>query len=123
LLVREGVDPATLQEVRRVIGVEKSGFEEKYLGLPLPAGRLKGGHFQSIEERYVKRMSNWRDRCLSQVAKEVLIKVVAQALLTYVMSVFKIPIGLCDSLQKHTHSFWWGLERGKQKMQWIYGKS
>jgi hypothetical protein len=36
-------------------------------------------------------MIDWRrERTLSQVAKEVLIKAVAQALLTYVMSVFKV---------------------------------
>jgi hypothetical protein len=58
LLVHEGADPVTVQEVRQVLGVEKSGFEEKYLGLPLPAGCLKGGRFQTLEERYAKCMSN-----------------------------------------------------------------
>jgi hypothetical protein len=67
----------------------------------------------------VKRMTYWGDRCLSQAAKEVLIKSVAQSLLTYVMSVFEIPVGMCDALQKHTRSFWWGSEGGKCKVQWI----
>jgi hypothetical protein len=89
------------------------------LGLPLPTGRLKGDHFQSLEERYVKRMVGWNERCLSQVAKEIPIKSVAQALPTYVMSVFKIPFELCDSLQKHIQSFWWGSDQGKHKVQWI----
>jgi hypothetical protein len=52
---------------------------------------------------------------MSQVAKEILIKLVAHALPTYVMSVFKIPFGLCDSLQKHTRSFWWSSHQGKRK--------
>jgi hypothetical protein len=53
------------------------------------------------------------------VAKEVLIKAVAQALPTYMMSVFKIPFGVCDALEKHTRTFWWGGENGKCKTQWI----
>jgi hypothetical protein len=56
---------------------------------------------------------------LIEVAKEVLIKSVAKALPTFVMSVFKIPFGLCDALHKHTRSFWWSLKRGKRKVQRI----
>jgi hypothetical protein len=53
----------------------------------------------------VKHMVDWKECTLSQVAKEVLIKSVAQALPTYVMSVFKLHLGLCDSLKKHTRAF------------------
>jgi hypothetical protein len=70
----------------------------------------------------VKRMAYWREHTLSEVAKEVLIKHVAQALPTHVMSVFKIPFGLCDTLQKHTRSFLWGSEGGKFKVQRSHGK-
>jgi hypothetical protein len=119
LLVREEADIAVVNQVRQILGIERAGFDEKYLGLPMPEGRLKSGWFQSIEERYVKRMTDWKERTLSQVAKEMLIKSVAQALPTYVMSVFKIPFGLCNALQTYTRSFWWSSERGKHKVQWI----
>jgi hypothetical protein len=108
-----------IEEVRRILGIKKVGFDEKYLGLPLPTRRFKRGQVQSIEERYVKRMSVWNEHTLSQVAIEVLIKSVAQALPTYIMSVLKVPFGLCDMLQKHTRAFWWGSERGRRKVQWI----
>jgi ribonuclease HI len=68
---------------------------------------MRRGGFQTIEERCVKRMVDWKERTLSQVAKEVLIKSVVQALPTYVMSVFKLPLGLCDSLEKQSRAFWW----------------
>jgi hypothetical protein len=119
LLIRQGSDPVVAEEVRRILGVERVGFEEKYLGLPVPTGRFKRGQVQTIEERYTKRMTDWNEHTLSQVAKEVLIKLVAQALPTYTMSVFKVPFGLCDTLQKHSRSFWWGCERGKRKVQWV----
>lgn len=35
---------------------------------------------------------------LSRVGKEVLIKAVAQSLLTYTMGVFQLPMKLCDEL-------------------------
>jgi hypothetical protein len=49
------------------------------------------------------------------VTKEVLIKAIMQALPTYMMSIFKIPFGICDALEKHTRAFWWGGENGKRK--------
>jgi hypothetical protein len=64
-------------------------------------------------------MTDWSDRLLSQAAKEVLIKPVVQALPTYVMSVFKLPFSLCDSLEKHSRAFWWGAGRGKRKVHWL----
>ena len=36
----------------------------------------------------------------------MLIKVVAQAVPAYAMSVFKLPIGLCDDMQKAITGFW-----------------
>jgi hypothetical protein len=41
LLVREGRDNVQTQQVREVLGLERVEFEEKYLGLPTPKGRLK----------------------------------------------------------------------------------
>jgi hypothetical protein len=77
------------------------------------------GVFQSIEERYVKHMENWNGRLMSHATKEVMIKAVVQALPTYVMSIFKLPFGLCDSLKKHMQAFWWGSEPGHRKVRWL----
>jgi hypothetical protein len=59
---------------------------------------------------------------MSAAAKEVLIKAVAQALPTYIMSVFKLPPGLCDDLSSIIRKFWWGVENGKRKMAWVAWK-
>jgi hypothetical protein len=123
ILVREGADDNVVNLVKQVLGVERAEFDAKYLGLSMPDGRMQRGVFQSIEERYVKRVVDWKERTLSQVAKEVLIKAVAQALPTYAMSVFKLPFGLCDSLEKHMRAFWWGSEQGRRKVQWIPWKT
>ena len=43
-----------------------------------------------------------------RVGKEVLIKAVAQAILTYTISVFKLPDSLCEDLTSMIRNFWWG---------------
>jgi len=35
------------------------------------------------------------------------------------MSVFKLPLGLCDDLTSIIRDFWWGTENGKRKTAWI----
>jgi hypothetical protein len=47
---------------------------------------------------------------MSSGAKEVLIKSVA--LPTYIMSVFQLPLTICDALTGMIREFWWGTEKG-----------
>jgi hypothetical protein len=82
-LVRESVDEEVVNLVKQTLGVERAEFD---------AGRSHAlGVFESIHERYVKRMGDWNKRMLSQIVKEVLIKDATQVLPTYAMSVFKLP--------------------------------
>ena len=94
-----------------LIHVEHDGFEAKYLGLPTPEGRMHRGKFENIQSRLTKFVLEWGDNLLAQSGKEVFLKAVAQALPTYVMSVFKLPASVCDDLMKLIRNYWWGSER------------
>lgn len=48
-----------------------------------------------------------------------MIKVVAQAIPTYIMSVFKLPMSVCDDLNRMVRNFWWGASEGKRKTYWM----
>jgi hypothetical protein len=76
------------------------------LGLPTPIGSLKGERFQPLRERLSKRLNDYTEKNMSTVAKETLIKAVGQALPTYIMSVFKLPLGVCDELTRLMREFW-----------------
>jgi hypothetical protein len=97
--------------------IQRGDFEDKYLGLPTPEGRMNRGKFQNLQAKLCKRILQWGD--LSQGGKEVLIKAVAQALPTYIMGVFKLPFLVCDDLTRLIRNFWWGADRGKRKMHWM----
>lgn len=109
--------PSVLQEqVRDVLGVTSMVFEEKYLGLPTPEGRMSKGRFQNLQTRLTKRLMQWGDGFLAQPGREVFIKAVAQALPTYIMGVFKLPFSRCDDLTQMVRNFYWGSKKGKRKV-------
>lgn len=110
---------AEQEEVANNLQVQVTAFEARYLGLPTARGRQKRSKFQSIKERMSKRLMDYSEKCVSSGAKEVLIKSVAQALPTYIMSVFQLPVTLCDELTGMIREFWWGTEKGKKKMAWL----
>jgi hypothetical protein len=105
--------------IKLVLHTDQEEFETKYLGLPTPDGRMSSGKFQSLQASLAKCLVEWDDNHKSQAAKEVLIKAIAQAIPVYVMSVFKLPLGLCDELTKLIRRYWWGAENGRRKTHWI----
>jgi hypothetical protein len=72
--------PMNQDRVKEVLNLENIALEEKYLGLPTPKGRMKKDKFVSLKERLTKRFTNWVERNMSLGAKELLIKLVAQAI-------------------------------------------
>ena len=97
----------------------KDQFEEKYLGLPTPEGRMRKGKFQNLQVKLMKRICIWGDGYMAQAGREVLIKAVAQSIPTYIMGVFKLPFSVCDDLTRMVRNYWWGSEKGKRKTHWM----
>jgi hypothetical protein len=102
--------------------LERIDFDEKYLGLPTPKGRLKRGVFQPLEQHFFKRMTSWKEKELSAAGKEILIKSIAQALLNYIMSVFRLTDGLCEDLLKAIHGYWWDLKKARGRYNGFHGR-
>ena len=61
-------------------------------------GRTKVSTFRELQERVSKRVIGWKEKNISKAGREVLIKSMAQAILTYSMSIFKIPRVVCDGM-------------------------
>lgn len=80
---------------------------------------MKADRFQPTTEKLTKRCLAWDEKLLSMGAKEVLIKSVAQAIPTYIMSVFQLPAGVCEALTRCIRRYWWGSTNGKRKTHWM----
>ena len=80
---------------------------ETYLGLPTSVGRAKHHTLSYLKDRIWKNLQGWKG-LLSRAGKEILTMVVAQSIPTYIMSVFQLPLKLCEELDVLCAKFWWG---------------
>ena len=42
-----------------------------------------------------------------------------QAIPTYAMGYFKLPLGLCDDIEVMIRKFWWGQRGNRRKIHWL----
>ena len=113
---------ATTEE-RRVelvdfLGVSEVREYEKYLGLLAMVGRKKKESLNYIKERVWHKLQGWKEKLLSQVGKEVLLKAVVQEIPTFAMSCFKLPTGLIQDIERLIRKFWWGQQGDQRRIHW-----
>ncbi|KAL0006597.1 hypothetical protein SO802_008099 [Lithocarpus litseifolius] len=109
----------TQEEIKQRFGAQVIKQHKKYLGLPSLVGRKKRNTFNEIKEKLNKKLTVWKEKMLSKTGKEVLIKAVAQAILTYTISCFKLSDTLCDELTSMIRNFWWGQKEEDKKIAWV----
>lgn len=80
----------------------------KYLGTPFCKFRTKTTEFQYVAERLASKLAGWKLQHLSLAGRNTLIKSVALAIPSFVMQVFRLPISICDKLDKLLRRFLWG---------------
>ena len=59
---------------------------------------------------------------LSKGGKEILLKLVLQAIPTYSMGIFLLPKAILRRLNQLLQSFWWGQKENRSKIHWISWK-
>lgn len=86
-------------------------------------GRKKKQIFAYLKDRVVKKIQGWKHRHLSRAGKEILLKTVAQSMPNYAMSVFLLPLDLCNDLEKMMNAYWWGGNTNQSKgIEWMCWK-
>ena len=115
--------PNTPEPVREALkgtlGISVEAFNERYLGLPTTAGHITSGTFNYIGERVRSKMNGGTERLVSCAAREVLVKSVAQSILTFTMSCFKLAKKNYKSISSPMAKYWWSSSVDRRSMHWI----
>ncbi|XP_060969470.1 uncharacterized protein LOC133036757 [Cannabis sativa] len=98
--------------------LENKPFVSKYLGVPQCFGRSKRSSFHYITQKASAKLQLWNNKFFSKAGKETLIKAVIQAIPSYAMSCFRIPLSICKTLDRLTAQFWWGSSGNHNKLHW-----
>ena len=112
----QNTPPQKRELIKAMLGVSEVQRFEFYLGLPTLVGWSKYLTFSFLKDRVWKKLQGWKVKILSRAGKEILIKVVAQSIPTYTMSVFQLLVKLCEELQSMCARFWWGQVGNERKI-------
>jgi hypothetical protein len=110
---------ADKEAVMQALNIVSEARNEKYLGLPIYMGKSKTQTFNYLKDRVWKKIQGWKEKLLSRVGKDVLVKAVAQAIPTYAMSCFDLTKTLCDDIGMMICRFWWSQQENENKMHWL----
>ena len=113
------VPPELKTELKEALGITREGGMGVYLGLPEKICGSKRQAFAFIQERLMSRLNSWSAKLLSKGGKEVLIKSVAQALPSYVMSCFLLPQDIIKKLTSAIARFWWSTKQSNRGLHWV----
>lgn len=111
-----------MKAISSAAGISTTQCYKKYLGLPALVGRSRRNAFSNIKTRIWEKLNRWKEKILSQARKEVLLKAVIQAMLTYTMSVFQLPKSLFREINSMMGKFWWGHKAKDNKIAWMSSK-
>ncbi|XP_074303766.1 uncharacterized protein LOC141638258 [Silene latifolia] len=102
-----GVDEERQANMANCLGVRIVHEHDKYLGLPTVVGNSKAVVTKVVREKLSRKLQEWHGKLFTKTGREVLIKVVAQSIPTYAMSIFKLPKGFSDNLRSIVSLLWW----------------
>ena len=128
--LRINLDKSSLLPVGRVeneenlaleLGCKIGSLPAEYLGLPLGAKHKASSVWDGVEERFRKRLTNWKRQYIYKGGRLTLIRSTLSNLPTYVMSLFRLPRKVKIILEKIQRDFLWGgvnLERKIHLVKW-----
>ena len=95
----KNVSDSPNEVIKNLLRVLEIKEYEKYLGLLAVVGRNKKASLNYIKNRGWGKLQGWKEKLLSQAGKEVLLKAVVQAIPTFAMSCFHLPVDLCQDIE------------------------
>ncbi|KAL9678129.1 hypothetical protein QQ045_015968 [Rhodiola kirilowii] len=112
------VSPELKGRICELLDMRQVNSFSKYLGLPVAFSNNKTELFKFIVDRTWQKVQGWKEQTLSMAGKETLIKSVLQALPTYAMMFFKLPVSLCKRLAGIVSKYWWNNKGGDKCVYW-----
>ena len=99
---------ANMEELASELGCKVGSLPTTYLGLPLGAKHKALSVWDSVEERFWKRLASWKLQYISKGGRATLIRSSLSRLPIYHLSLFRAPLKVCARLERIQRQFFWG---------------
>jgi hypothetical protein len=90
-------------------------FLFRYLGIPMHHRKLRNLDWKEVEERFEKKLSNWKGKLLSSGGRLVLINSILSSLSIFMLSFFEVPHEILKKLDNYRSKFFWQSDGHKKK--------
>lgn len=96
ILFSKSTNRSDRKAIKDILGFKDMEFKAIYLGNTFVFKRNKTKEFFNLKERIKNILEGWNKNLLSKMGKVTLIKSVVQAIPTYTMAIFHLPLGFCE---------------------------
>ena len=110
---------ANMEELASELGCKIGSLPTTYLGLPLGAKHKAQSVWDSVEERFRKRLASWKLHYISKGGRATLIRSSLSSLPIYHLSLFRAPQKVCARLERIQRQFLWGGSDGVKKVSLV----
>ncbi|KAF3794446.1 retrotransposable element ORF2 protein [Nymphaea thermarum] len=102
------IDSRELNWIEQEIGCRQGKLPSMYLGIPLQTKDVTEEQCRHLILRSSQKLALWKKRCLSAAGRLSLIKHALSLLPSYWSLVVKLPVTICNQLNKMAAEFLWG---------------
>ncbi|GJT49418.1 RNA-directed DNA polymerase, eukaryota, reverse transcriptase zinc-binding domain protein [Tanacetum coccineum] len=109
------------EEIMKSLHFEKGKLPMKYLGVPLITKRLGIKNCKCLVDKVRKRISNWKNKCLSYAGRLQFIASIPESIQVYWCTMFLLPKTVIKDINNLLIGFLWcngEISRGKAKISW-----
>ena len=96
-----------VSELAVELGCGIGSLPSSYLGLPLGASHKALGVWDTVEDKFRKRLTSWKSQYISKAGRLTLIQSTLSSLPIYCLSLFRMPVSICSRLEKIQREFLW----------------
>ncbi|XVE72950.1 hypothetical protein DITRI_Ditri11bG0078600 [Diplodiscus trichospermus] len=106
-------------EITGIAGIPSATDRRIYLGTPVINGRAIYRSFHYILDKIKKKLSGWMASTLTFAGRITLVKSVLNTIPFFVMQTLKMPVALCQEIDKICRCFIWGHDGDTRKVHLV----
>lgn len=110
-------------DISQLFPIKFASSPGKYLRFPLIQGRVKRPYFNFIIDRIQSRLTDWKQRLLNKLGRDMLAQAVISSTPTYAMQIFWLPQSICNGINKLIRNFIWGRSDGESGLYLVNWES